>query len=307
MRFLGLFSLLVGGCLCAQSQVVKVQSVEKIALPNGQLVAHAELSPDGNSLLLSGAGYEGLKLLDLKTNEMRVISEAAGAGYGAKMIGNTIVYRETSFNADRLRMQTLKSKNLATGKTEILQSASHDLQSVVATDNAVMIVNAGKMQAHSLSAEKSLAKLPPVPSISNGKLMLTSDGVTREFCPNGTYCRYIWPSISPDGSKVLYYVSGEAAYVCDIDGKNVKRLGILRAPKWVGNDMIVGMLDTDDGHFVQSSKIIIKCLTTDAEQTLTDSSLIAMYPSVNADGSKILFSTPSGDAYVINITLENAK
>ena len=40
-------------------------------------------------------------------------------------------------------------------------------------------------------------------------------------------------------------------------------------------------------------------------QLLTADDVLAMYPSVNADGSKIAFSTPAGEAYIINVNVSD--
>ena len=130
--------------------------------------------------------------------------------------------------------------------------------------------------------------------------MMTENGVTRVFSPNGTDHSYLWPSISPDGTKVLYFIASNGAWVCDIDGQNAHRIGILRAPQWVNDDVIVGMYDEDDGEFIYASKIIASDLNGN-QQILTNDNLVAMYPHVNAAGSKIAFSTPAGEAYIINI------
>lgn len=287
-------------CCSAQAQVVDVVSVEKVNLPSGVVVGHADISPDGTFLLLSGVGYEGLSKLDLSTNSITQISDAQGAGYGAKVInGNTIVYRETTISDKKLRMQSLKAKNLTNGEVVTVVEPTHNLQGLAVTSDGILAINKGKLKTKQLGKEK-VSNSTAIPSINNGKLMLTINGKTKEFCPNGTNVRYIWPSISPDGKKVLYFVSGNGAYVCNLDGSNVESLGILRAPKWIGNDKVVGMRDIDDGHFITSSEIIVKKIGGD-EQSLTDNSVIAMYPSVTSDGKKILFTTPEGSSYIINI------
>lgn len=61
------------------------------------------------------------------------------------------------------------------------------------------------------------------------------------------------------------------------------------------------MNDKDNGEVVTSSSIVAATLYG-VRQTLTDSSVIAMYPYTN--GEKIAFSTANGEAYVININLK---
>ena len=155
------------------------------------------------------------------------------------------------------------------------------------------------MATKSLSGRKAKASAP-VFSIKNGQLMITRSGRTSVFSPNGKQFSYIWASLSPDQTKVLYYVCGVGAFVADLNGNITARLGIVRAPKWYGNDVVVGMHDIDNGEVVTSSSIVAVDLNG-TRQTLTDDSVIAMYPQVSAQTGKIAFSTADGEAYIINI------
>ncbi|MDE6040672.1 MAG: hypothetical protein K2F99_03745, partial [Muribaculaceae bacterium] len=112
---------------------------------------------------------------------------------------------------------------------------------------------------------------------------------------------YLWPTVSPDGKKVAYYLATVGAYVCNIDGSNPVFIGQLRAPQWFGNDVVVGMTDLDDGTFVTSSKIVATRTDGTMSQILTDNSVRAMYPSVNTEGTEISFTTPEGYLYIINV------
>ena len=51
-----------------------------------------------------------------------------------------------------------------------------------------------------------------------------------------------------------------------------------------------------------TSSSIVAATLYGVRQTLTDNSVIAMYPYTN--GEKIAFSTANGEAYVININLK---
>ena len=131
--------------------------------------------------------------------------------------------------------------------------------------------------------------------------MIIRNGRTKLFSPNGKDNSYLWPSVSPDGTKVLYYVCGLGAYVCNIDGSNVKKIGMMRAPQWYNNDIVVGMNDQDDGEVIYASTIVAANLKGET-QTLTDGKQIAMYPKVSPATGKIVFSTPEGEVYIIHVT-----
>ena len=59
----------------------------------------------------------------------------------------------------------------------------------------------------------------------------------------------------------------------------------------------------DETDCVTSSKIYAVSFDGSESQLLTADDVLAMYPSVNADGSKIAFSTPAGEAYIINVNV----
>ena len=64
------------------AQVFNVQSVEQVTLPSGSEMV-ADISPDGNSLLLTTGNNRGLKSYNLTSGSTIVLSENEGAGYGA--------------------------------------------------------------------------------------------------------------------------------------------------------------------------------------------------------------------------------
>ena len=295
-----LFMLAVFLPLSAMAQVFNVQRVEQVPMPEGSEMV-ADISPDGTRLLLTTSTYHGLKSYDLLSGQMSVLANADGAGYDARFAsgGKAVVYREATYTPHHLRMTSLKSVDLQTGNKTELQAPTRNLQGVRLSGENAMVVNKGKLYAKSLNGLK--AQPLPVLSINNRQLMLTKGGKTSVFSPNGKQYSYIWPSLSPNGQKVLYYICGVGAFVCDLNGKNIKSLGLLRAPKWYDDNIVVGMNDKDDGEMVLSSSIIAVTLQGE-RQTLTGDSVIAQYPKPAAHAGKIAFTSPDGKAYIIHVS-----
>lgn len=267
--------------LCASStysQVMSVDSVQELKL--AQPVERATIAPSGKYLLLSDYNYSGLTKVDLASNEEKIVTRAAGAGYNAKVLDNDdIIYREVIKSP--LKETAIKRYFSSTGNSATLIRAT---RSNVQPENAIEANN--------------------VTTGTDFQLKLTVGGETSTLSPLGNDKRYIWPSISPDGTKLLFFVSAQGAYISDLDGSNVKELGIIRAPKWYGNNIVVGQRDYDDGYVTTSSSIVAKNIDTGKEQILTQENIIAMYPSVSEKGDKILFSTPEGKAYLIHINVK---
>ena len=292
-----LLALALGFSMSAMGQVLNVTSIEKVNLP--EQAAVAAISPLGDYLLLTSATNQGLTKYDLASHQTQVLSTAPSAGHNVKISpdGQTVVFREGSFNDKHLRLSSLKSVNLTTGESLELVKPTRDLQGYAVDATTAGAVNKGKYSKKAIGTAK--AQKVPVLSIDKGKLMITINGKTRNLSPNGNQFSYLWPSLSPDGTKVLYYLAAHGAYVCDLDGSNVRKVGQMRAPVWYDDNTIVGMMDKDDGEFIYASTIVATTLDG-STQTLTDDATIAMYP--HAAAGKIAFSTPAGEAYIINVT-----
>ena len=284
------------------AQVFNVASLVPVELPSDVGSKVVAISGQGDFLLLTTDNNSGLTKLDLNTGKAQNITQAAGAGYDARVSpdGKRVVYRENLFTPGHLRMVSLRSINLESGQHKELVAPTRSLQGVALNNQAALPVTRGQVAAKGFEGKVS-AKNAVVLSINNRQLMISRNGKTSNLSPNGKDKSYLWPSLSPDGTKILYYVGAEGAFVCNLDGSNVKPLGMMRAPQWWDDSTVVGMYDQDDGEFVYASRIVATNLKGD-KQTLTPDSLIAMYPKVSAQTGKIAFSTPDGKAYIINVT-----
>lgn len=264
----------------ASAQVLNVESIEKLNIPQNVDSKIAGISPDGSYVLITSQSNKGLTKFDLETNTITAITNAVGAGYNVEISEDSknVTYREVTFSKDKSRLTSIVKQDLATEKKSTLVKATRDIQRAL---------------------RKQVAA--PVVSIQNGELVITIGTVSKILSPNGQGLSYLWPSLSPDGTKILYYLSSNGAWVCNVDGTNPQPIANIRAPQWYNNNVIVGMNDKDNGHVVTSSEIVAYTIDGKQKQVLTDNALMAMYPYVSADGSKIVCSTPMGEAYLINI------
>lgn len=197
---------------------------------------------------------------------------------------------------------------LTDGGSKMLTTAADysGLQEVDLLTGKITVISKEEKAGYNLQSSKDKKirekiQAQPVYAVSeNLKISIYGKGGKRVLTPNGDDCRYIWPSVSPDGTKLLYTVSGKGTYVCGIDGSNPVALGILRAPEWVDNEWVVGMNNVSTNRIVKSSVDIVKADGT-CRQTLTPESIVATYPS--AAGSRVAFCTESGDVYVMEISI----
>ena len=272
-----ILSLALAVSMMASAQVFEVGQLTKLNTPTDTDVKVAGVSADGSYVLITSGSNQGLRRYDVATGKTTTITTAAGAGYNVQISndGQELVYRETKFDAQGLRKNNIIRHDLATAKTATIAKGQRDMMAMATTGANVSV------------------------SISDRKIALVKNGKTILMAPNGTQHSYIWPSVSPDGKKLCYYVCGVGCYVSNLDGSNAKFIGHgVQAAKWYDNNTLVAMDSEDDGHFTTASAVVAYTLDG-KKQVLTNSSMIAMYPYVA--NNLIVFSTLEGETYMLNI------
>ncbi|MBQ4292916.1 MAG: hypothetical protein IJS19_01540 [Muribaculaceae bacterium] len=279
------------------AQLLTVESIKKVPVPSGTLVDNATISPDGSFVVFSELSQKGLKKLDLANSKTSVISTKAD-GFGVKISGNDVIYREMTTDANHLRWATVKTKNLKTQREQTLVDKSRDVHALSLRGGKALVVEGKQLKSKSLAASSTATDVAV--SIIDGQLCVIQNGATRIISPQGTRnASYLWPELSPDGRHICYYHSDTGTYVCDLNGKNVKPLGQLHAAKWLDNSTVVAMRDRDNGYVITSSEIVAKNISNLREQVLTPKGVVATYPTASA--KRISFVTPKGELYLINL------
>ena len=270
-------SLALAISMMASAQVFEVGQLTKLNTPTDTDVKVAGVSADGSYILITSGSNQGLRRYDVATGETTTITTAAGAGYNVQISqdGQEVVYRETKFDNKGLRKNNIIRLDMATAKTTTVAKAQRDMMAMTTTGANVSV------------------------SISDRKIVLTKNGKNIVLAPNGSHESYIWPSISPDGTKLCYYVCGNGCWVANLDGSGKQYIGHgVQAAKWYDNNTLVAMDAEDDGHFTTASAIVA-CTLDGKKQVLTNNSMIAMYPY--AANNMIVFSTLDGETYMLNV------
>jgi Tol biopolymer transport system component len=263
--------------MLASAQILEVVSVQELKGASYQDARVAGISPNGDYVLMTNGSNQGLKRYDIASGSMRKLTDAEGAGFNVQISrdGNQIVFRERFTGTDKLRYNNIMRADFSTNTKQMVaaKQVNHDM--LVAPDAKIILTN------------------------SECKMFITKNGKKIHVAPQGNDVNYIWASLSPDQTKILYYVSELGCYVCNIDGSNSKLISIDgRAPQWYDNNTIIAMNDQDDGHYTTQSAIL--AFTLDGKvQVLTTPDMIAMYPFA-AEG-KVVFSTLEGKTYLLNV------
>ena len=263
--------------MMASAQVFEVGQLTKLNTPTDTDVKVAGVSPDGSYVLITSGSNQGLRRYDVATGKTTTITTANGAGFNVQISkdGQEVVYREVNVDAQGLRKNDIVRLDLATSKTATVAKAQRDMKAMATTGANVSV------------------------SINDRKIVLQKNGKNIVLAPNGSHESYIWPSVSPDGTKLCYYVCGNGCWVANLDGSNKQYIGHkVQGAQWYDNNTLVAMATYDDGHQVTASTIVA-CTLDGKKQTLTDNSMIAMFPYVAEN--LIVFSTLEGETYMLNV------
>ena len=301
-----LLCLAVAGAAVAQAQQFEVVDLQQVKTGITK-VYHPRFMPDGKTLLVTSEDYNGLGLVDIEKQSYTKLTDMQGAGYYPVISadGKTILTR--SMNQENFT-QTLYAMDVETkGLTVIAKDIDHVNQialnngeAAYATKGAIVgtvvtnpLTPVRRQLVHVTEEDLKIV-------VYKGNTRTVLDPLAGQF---GAWDpQYSWTSLSPDRTKILFHCRNYA-YICDLNGGNVVKLGSMRAPQWRGNTHVVGMNDEHDGYFnTKSDVVIVRNDGTQMQQLTAPSDEIKMFPSVSADGSQIAFHTEKeGKVYVMTI------
>lgn len=303
MRRLLVFAVVFAAVqLCASAKKVKVVKDVELPLPSGRHVVEPRFSPQGDCLLLNAAG-SGLLMYDIATGDLEVISDAPTSGSFAKMSddGKMVVYTEMEVGDDHLCYTSVKAKNLETGEVSTVVEPSRGVTAVAAHSGTAVAVRKGQVLKKAVRGA-AVDDGPVIVATPDCHLTVTRGGESVQIDPCDSPI-YLWASLSPDGTRLLFAVPqhGMIAYTSDLDGGNLVRLGRMSAPAWLGNDYAVGMVDADNGETITGS-VLVAASTDGAYYTeLTDGSEICMYPAGSNDATQIAYNTLDGKLHLMTV------
>lgn len=279
--------------LSLSAKVFNVGSVQHI---EGASVEEPVIAADGSFVVSAAA--KGLKKIDLATGASEIIAKGSNVSRVAiSPDGKTVAFAQTTYDKNRLSYKSLETVNVETGKVQTVVKPTRNLADGVAlTDAKIVARNNGKMATKSLS--KVAAAERPVVATEYGHL--TVNGKVLDPQGKGSY---LWPSLSPDGTQIVYWLVYRGCFVCNLDGSNARPIGGLRAAVWAGNDAIIGVQSTTNADMEpETSALVAVDLKTGENQVLTPATVKAQYPSVNADATRVAFTDPEGSLYILNLS-----
>lgn len=274
--------LLCSAALPAFAQIADVSSPQPLLRGVQSNLYNPVLSADGSRLLFSNADYSNLRMYDFNLGVTVKISEDARSGY------------EATFNDDAsaVTFVTRTAPDASTPAT--MTTRRYDVATAT-------VSNDGPQGRRLAPAARKVGK-NSVRTVDN-VLYINVNGRETSCSPVDAVA-YLWASLSPDGSKVMFVAAGKGIYVTDLNGNIMSFAGNYEAPVWLGNDCIVAMKATDDGHQYRSSQILLVRPDGSEVQAITRPESMSMFPTASISAGKIVYCTIDGYLYQVDVTLK---
>lgn len=240
-------------------------------------VYHPVLSPDGSNLLFSTVDHTGLKNLELRSGKITMIDASAAAGFDPvfSLDGSKVYYR-TAVMVDGLLNRDVRCYDMSTAKAVELSKPDRRFHALKAIDRQTYA--SADFDRIDVSIEGAVAEIDPVAD---------------------AHC-YQWPSISPDGTKILFSEPFKGVFVCNIDGTEPKSvLPKGDYPSWIDDNTIAAVVSHDDGYIVLDSAVVLVDLGSGDNVNVTPADVIVGELTTSPVNGNVVYTTVNGELYVI--------
>lgn len=294
-KILTLFALTCA--ISISAQIAEIKSTVPLLSGVESNMYYPVLSEDGQKLLFTSDNYTGLKMYDYKDDITVKISDEVRAGFDALFSSDgSIVYYVSQHFINGRNMRQVKSYDVQTKSIKAESPVGRFVSRPAVLNGGVAAMVDGKSV---VTAKNTLSV-----RTEGSKLYITRNGIEQAFQPVESYAGYLWASLSPDKTKVLFFAAGKGVYVVNLKGKIIAELGNYESPVWYGNDCVVAMNAKHNGYQHISSQIVMMKVDGSAFQELTKPESMAMNPTASYDAGKIVYNTIDGRLYQMNITLK---
>lgn len=277
--------LLICNIAWVEAQLVSV--VQRVMVEKKISAFYPVFNSDGSELLYTSENYKGLYLYDLNRKTSLKVTNAEGAGYSP----------DFSQSNEKIYYKSVERKNMRQQNT-LMCYDRQSFQSKSCMDSPVRLqsdLNKTRMRMEASGRTNINVYTEKL------QLIIENNGVRKVLEPLVKGSRYLWGSLSPDKTKILFTATGKGTYICDLNGQIISEIGYLNAPVWYGDSKIVGMVDKDNGECITESAVVMVSVDGKQRQILTPFTEIAMYPATNWASGKIAYNTLDGEIIVLEL------
>ena len=259
----------------------------------------AQVSPDGQWLLYSPIDATTLQIKNLSSGIVTTVAHTGYPGFDAIFGADGKVYYVTQQRKKNgLVYRTGHCYDPATGKSKVVLKPQHGR--VQALNAAAGVVINGERQVY-----YSNSHVGAYAYTRGDKLYLVdAGGVTRALQPVKDSNGYLWASLSPDGTKVMFEAASYGLVVCDLNGTIIAELGEFLMPSWYNNDYIIAMSNAGNVR-LNGSRIWLMSIDGETIKPVSPKEDRAVQPMTA--GGKVVYSILySGEVKQLELDIEPA-
>jgi Tol biopolymer transport system component len=289
-------------------QEISVLEEEQLTTSVQGMFCFPHFAPEGDKLALTSGNYKGLWILNIESKSLQMLNELPGAGYQPVFSpdGSMVYFRNDRYDRGR-KLSAILGQSIS-GKSQItIEPFTRNLSSPKMLTNGEILYQKGEtlnIASEKVNVQPLVLPAPePVVFIENRDIALVQGTDKNILMPVGEG-HYVWPSLSPDKTRILFTKTGVGTYVSDLEGNILADLGYANAPRWSPDgEWVVYMVDRDDGHTITSSHIYAASVDEKNRYQLTRGERIDLYPDWSPRGNQITFASSTGQIYLLTLSV----
>jgi Tol biopolymer transport system component len=268
--------------------------------PERDYVAPAWSPVSADQIAFAPKGFAGLYLMTLSTKEITLLTSDVASGFQFVWApdGEHIVYRakQDPRNSiiEMVNLRTKLKRSLSIGASDIGLPSFKSKGRIAYSVNGRLEETAVDVTSRETPRE---VERPVVFQRDDQIFVAIGGGVGRVSKLPG---KYYLPTLSPDGTKVVYEEISRGIYMSNVAGSDEAiYLGQGNNPKWSPDGAyIVYEIPIDNGHVIISSSLyVFDVVGRKATRLINAASTVDRRPSFSADGARIAFDA-NGAIYI---------
>ena len=265
--------------LCAMAASVNPGSAKTLVDSCGFF---PQISADGQWVLYSPTDATSLMLKNVVTGTVTTVADKGYPGFDALIGGDGKVYYITQERKKNgLVYRAGHCYDPATGKDKVVLKPQHGQVQVLRAASGVVINGERRRYL-------SNGNVGPWTYTRGDKLYLVDGtGATRVLQPISDSNGYLWASLSPDGTMVMFEAASRGVTVCDLNGTVIAQLGQFLMPCWYDNRHIIAMSNAGNTR-TNGSRIWLLSLDGETMEPITASEERAVQPMTA--GGKVVYT-----------------
>ncbi|MFO8000384.1 MAG: hypothetical protein R6U46_04010 [Marinilabilia sp.] len=256
MRTMLFFTLFFIHFASVAGQQIDLLSVDTLDIADDKSWFHPRFSHTGELIALTESNQQGLAVYDMADGQLNHISSEPGAG--SKVVFSPdermVFFTERSYEKSGQR-SVLMFYDLPAGvKGYVMEGALFPLMGRSGWRGSLLTWRHARNTLENSDINALMDGYFQYPYVvSDGEAIIYKDRDGKKTLKPFGEDRYLWASLAPGEDQIVAVSGNHGAFVCDVQGANIKEIGLLEAPVWLSDDWIIGMVTEDDGHFITGS------------------------------------------------------